>query len=130
MATMRQRGNGKPGLRRSRKFSTHAVTNLRTVRNDAFRKLLHYNDRVSDAVRIGILGDFNPEFRSHHATNDALQHAAGKLGTKVESQWIPTPSVLEPNGVKTLESFDGIWASPGSPYKSMDGMLRGIQFAR
>jgi CTP synthase (UTP-ammonia lyase) len=85
---------------------------------------------VSDAVRIGILGDFNPEFRSHHATNDALQHAAGKLGIKVESQWIPTPSVLEPNGVKILESFDGIWASPGSPYKSMEGMLRGIQFAR
>ncbi len=85
---------------------------------------------VSDAVRIGILGDFNPEFRSHHATNDALQHAAGKLGIAVESQWIPTPSVLEANGVKTLESFDGILASPGSPYKSMDGMLRGIQFAR
>ena len=93
-------------------------------------KFLHYNDRVSDAVRIGILGDFNPEFRSHHATNDALQHAAGKLGITVESQWIPTPAVLEANGVKTLESFDGIVASPGSPYKSMDGMLRGIQFAR
>lgn len=85
---------------------------------------------VSDAVRIGILGDFNPEFRSHHATNDALQHAAGKLGTTVEPVWIPTPSVLEPNGVKALEGLDGIWASPGSPYKSIDGMLRGIQFAR
>ena len=37
---------------------------------------------MSDAVRIGILGDFNPEFRSHHATNDALQHAARKLELK------------------------------------------------
>jgi len=85
---------------------------------------------VSDAVRIGILGDFNPEFRSHHATNDALQHAAGKLGITVESQWIPTPSLVEPNGLKTLETVDGVVASPGSPYASMDGMLRGIQFAR
>jgi CTP synthase (UTP-ammonia lyase) len=85
---------------------------------------------VNDAVRIGILGDFNREFRSHHATNDALQHAAAKLKRKLESQWIPTPSLLEPNAHKLLESFDGLWASPGSPYKSFEGMLKGIEFAR
>ncbi len=85
---------------------------------------------MSDAVRIGILGDFNPEFRSHHATNESLQHVAAKLGIPVESEWISTPSVLEPGASKKLETFDGIWASPGSPYKSMDGMLKGIQFAR
>jgi len=85
---------------------------------------------VSDAVRIGILGDFNPEFRSHHATNEALQHASATLNMPVESGWISTPSVLEPNAQKMLESFDGIWAAPGSPYKSFDGMLKGIEFAR
>ena len=86
--------------------------------------------RVSHVVRVGILGDFNPEFRSHHATNHALQHAAASLGLSVESQWVPTPSVCGPGGLAVLENFDGIWASPGSPYKSMEGMLRGIQFAR
>jgi CTP synthase (UTP-ammonia lyase) len=85
---------------------------------------------VADTVRIGILGDFNPEFRSHHATNEALQHAAAKLDVTVESQWLPTPSLLEPGAQKVLESFDGLWAAPGSPYKSMDGMLKGIEFAR
>ncbi len=85
---------------------------------------------MSDAVRIGILGDFNPEFRSHHATNDALQHAAGKLGVKVVSEWLATPSLLEPGAEKKLESWDGLWASPGSPYKSFEGMLKGIEFAR
>src|SRR6202158_3443347 len=85
---------------------------------------------VSESVRIGILGDFNPEFRSHHATNHALQHAAAKLNYKIESQWIPTASTLETNAEKLLESFDGLWASPGSPYKSFDGMLKGIEFAR
>jgi len=85
---------------------------------------------VTDAVRIGILGDFNPEFRSHHATNDALQHAAAKLNQRVESEWIPTSAMVEAGGQKKLESFDGIWASPGSPYRSFDGMLRGIEFAR
>ena len=48
---------------------------------------------MSDAVRIAILGDFNTEFRSHHATTEALQHAARKLDMKVESEWIPTPSL-------------------------------------
>lgn len=85
---------------------------------------------MPDTVRIGIIGDFNPEFRSHHATNDSLQHAAAKLGLTLESQWIPTPSLVEAGADKTLEAFDGLWASPGSPYKSMDGMLRGIEFAR
>ena len=85
---------------------------------------------MSDDIRIGILGDFNPEFRSHHATNDSLQHAAVKLNLPLESQWIPTPSLLEANARKTLEGFDGLWASAGSPYRSFDGMLKGIQFAR
>ncbi len=85
---------------------------------------------MKEAVRIGILGDFNHEFRSHHATNHALQHAADRLNLTIESQWIPTPSLLEPNAPKVLEGFDGLWASPGSPYQSFDGMLKGIEFAR
>jgi CTP synthase (UTP-ammonia lyase) len=85
---------------------------------------------VADSVRIGILGDFNTEFRSHHAINGALQHAAKKLKVTVESEWLPTPSLLECSAEKKLESFDGIWGSPGSPYKSFDGMLKGIEFAR
>lgn len=79
---------------------------------------------------MGILGDFNREFRSHHATNDALQHAAHKLGIAVQSEWIPTAALAEPGSEKKLEAFDGLWAAPGSPYKSLDGMLRGIKFAR
>lgn len=84
---------------------------------------------MTEPVRIGILGDFNPEFRSHRATNDSLQHAAQRLGFTLESEWLPTPSLLNPEPGK-LESFDGLWASAGSPYKSFEGMLKGIEFAR
>jgi CTP synthase (UTP-ammonia lyase) len=85
---------------------------------------------VSDAVRIGILGDLVPGSRGYKAINDALQHCATKLKIKLDSPWIPTPSVLAPDAKKLLEGFDGIWAAPGSPYKSFDGMLAGIEFAR
>ncbi len=81
-------------------------------------------------IRIGILGDFNPEYHSHHATNESLQHAARGVGRQVESEWVPTPSLLDTGVEKTLARFDALWISPGSPYKSMEGMLAGIQHAR
>jgi CTP synthase (UTP-ammonia lyase) len=81
-------------------------------------------------IRIGILGDFNPEYHSHLATNESLQHAARALGRQVDSEWVPTLSLLESAVEKTLASFDALWISPGSPYKSMAGMLAGIRRAR
>ncbi len=87
-------------------------------------------DKVQETIRVGVLGDFNPEFRSHHATNASIEHAAKALSIKAEAQWIPTPSLMEAGGEAKLASFDGLWASAGSPYKSFDGMLRGIEFAR
>src|SRR5438094_2035787 len=85
---------------------------------------------VADSVRIGILGDFQPKAPNLPAIEKSLQHASAKLQIAVEGKWIPTPSILESNAQKMLESFDGLWASPGSPYKSAEGMLKGIEFAR
>ena len=85
---------------------------------------------MSDAVRIGILGDFDPESPTLPAVDASLQHASAKLNVPVESQWLPTPSLVEAGASKILETFDGIWAAPGSPYRSFDGMLKGIEFAR
>ena len=81
-------------------------------------------------MRIGIIGDYNPEFHSHRATNAAFQHAAKRLGVTVETAWLPTPSLMEDGYHQLLSPYDGLLASPGSPYQSMVGMLRGIEFAR
>ena len=86
--------------------------------------------QVSDPVRIGILGDYDPKSPTLPAVEKSLQHAAAQLNLPVEGEWIATPSLLAPDAQKKLESFDGIWAAPGSPYKSFDGMLKGIEFAR
>lgn len=79
-------------------------------------------------TRVGVLGDFNPAFRSHPATNEALGHAAEALDLQVAVEWIPTPSLRE--GAEQLRGFDAIVASSGSPYRDMQGMLAGIQWAR
>lgn len=81
-------------------------------------------------IRVGILGDFNEAFKSHWATTAAIQHAAEALGMAAERVWIPTPDLLMPEGIAEMEKCDGLWASPGSPYASFEGMLRGIEFAR
>jgi CTP synthase (UTP-ammonia lyase) len=85
---------------------------------------------VDDAVRIGIVGDFDSKSPTLPAIEKSLQHACAKLNQALESQWISTPSLLEAGAEKRLETFDGIWAAPGSPYQSFDGMLKGIEFAR
>lgn len=85
---------------------------------------------MSDAVRIAVLGDYDPKSPTLPAIEKSLQHASARLSASVECKWIPTPSLDAPDAPKLLEAFDGIWAAPGSPYQSFDGMLKGIEFAR
>ena len=81
-------------------------------------------------LRIGVIGDFEPGFVSHFATNAALYDAATKLGSRLELRWIPTARLDSATSEETLGAWDGLVASPGSPYKSFTGMLRSIEFAR
>ena len=81
-------------------------------------------------MRIGILGDYDPQSPTLPAIEPSIQHAAAKLKTEAEAHWLVTDSLTRPDLETTLEAFDGLWAAPGSPYKSFDGMLRGIEFAR
>jgi CTP synthase (UTP-ammonia lyase) len=86
--------------------------------------------KVKRTIKIGILGDFDPDKVSHPATNEAIDHAAGYLSAVASVNWLPTPSLLTGRGQKRLEEFDCLWASSGGPYKSTVGMLKGIQIAR
>ena len=81
-------------------------------------------------IDIGIIGDYDVNRASHAATNNAIEHAAKYLGINTLVYWLPTPSFLTEAGQKKLERYEAIWASPGSPYQSMEGTIRGIQLAR
>lgn len=85
---------------------------------------------MSTAIRIGVIGDFEPAYHSHFATNAALYDAATKLKVPLLLRWLPTPTLEGADAPKILSRWDGLIASPGSPYKSFAGMLRGIEFAR
>jgi CTP synthase (UTP-ammonia lyase) len=81
-------------------------------------------------VQIGIFGDYDPNSPTLPAIAKSIQHAATELKISAEVTWLPTDSLLDPALDSKLEAFDGLWAAPGSPYKSFNGMLRGIEFAR
>lgn len=81
---------------------------------------------MSSRIHIRVVGDFNPQFHSHAALNAAVEHAATATGLPVDARWLPTPDV----DVRRLAEADGLWISPGSPYRSFDGALRAIEFAR
>lgn len=81
-------------------------------------------------IRIGIIGDYKASFEPHRATDAALTHAASALSLGIDAVWLPTASLDLPDAVRSLASFCGLWVAPGSPYQSMNGALKAIQFAR
>ena len=79
-------------------------------------------------IKTGIIGDFNSDYPSHIATNEAINHAGDVMGISVDTQWVPTKALEKQPAA--LMQFDGLWCSPGSPYQSMEGALQAIRFAR
>src|SRR5215831_1068059 len=85
---------------------------------------------VANQITIGIIGDFNPENPTHLKTNSALNDAAGRLGCDIAVEWLSTLDLEGAASEELLRRCDGLWCSPGSPYRSLEGALKGIRFAR
>lgn len=81
-------------------------------------------------ISVGVIGDFDPSFETHRATNTALQHAADFLAIPVKVSWVATPELEHAPADTVLRSFHALWGAPSSPYRSMRGALAGIRFAR
>ncbi len=75
-------------------------------------------------MRIALIGDYNPEVTAHQAIPKAIALAAD--GGDVKTEWLDTESALNAN----LDGYAGFWCVPASPYRSMDGALRVIRYAR
>ncbi|MBD2462183.1 CTP synthase [Oscillatoria sp. FACHB-1407] len=76
--------------------------------------------------RIAILGEYDPTFEPHIATDRAIAHSSAQLGCEVEAEWISTPDCDR----SKLATYAGIWVAPGSPYRAMEKLLDVIRYAR
>jgi CTP synthase (UTP-ammonia lyase) len=71
---------------------------------------------------IGVVGDRQPGNHTHASLDASLEHAGATW------EWIPTDRM--PPDERLLRRYSGLWIAPASPYRSMDGALRAIRFAR
>jgi CTP synthase (UTP-ammonia lyase) len=75
------------------------------------------------SARVAVVGDFDPSNRTHAFTSAAL--AQLELG----HEWVPTDTVPA-RAESRLGGYGGLWIAPASPYRSMDGALAAIRYAR
>ena len=80
-------------------------------------------------IKIGLIGDYNPDVTAHKAIPPALNLSALKSRCQIEYQWLETESINK-KYIKEINSFQGFWAVPASPYNDMNGALTVIRFAR
>jgi CTP synthase (UTP-ammonia lyase) len=80
--------------------------------------------RMLSEIRIGLIGDYNEQQKAHVAIPKSL--AAASEG-HAKCEWVPTDSVG--NG-EALSEFHGLWCVPSMPYRSAEGVLRAIRYAR
>jgi len=85
---------------------------------------------MKQTLKIGIIGDHDPQRLSHIATEAALSHAAQALALSLKIEWVLTPSLDGPDLEAQLAPYDALWCSPGSPYRSAAGAHAGIRYAR
>lgn len=75
---------------------------------------------------IGIVGEKYEEFVPHIALESSLNWLKNEFD--FEYRWIETEAIE--NDEKYLDGIAGIWSAPGSPFKSLNGALNAIKYAR
>jgi CTP synthase (UTP-ammonia lyase) len=80
------------------------------------------------AVRIGLIGDRDPDAVAHRAIPLALARAAAATGIAVTPQWLHTSELA--NHPLHAAEWDGLWAVPATPYADGDAAIAAIRHAR
>jgi CTP synthase (UTP-ammonia lyase) len=75
------------------------------------------------SARIAVIGDHDPRNRTHVMTDASLGHVG------LASEWVGTDALGDDVAAR-LAGFDGVWIAPASPYRSMEGALAAIRYAR
>lgn len=82
---------------------------------------------MRQSLKIGIIGDFNFTYNSHHATNLAIDHSANFLEIDINYYWIKLSEVAKFKP-QSYAPYDGFIIAPG-PYKNpffLHGIIKEI----
>jgi ribosomal protein S18 acetylase RimI-like enzyme len=88
------------------------------------------SDSHDSPIRVGLIGDRNPDVLAHRAIPEAVRLSAARLGLQAEATWLATEELpAEPDAAR-LAGLDALWCVPGSPYRHTAGALAAITIAR
>lgn len=82
---------------------------------------------LQSSFRIALVGDYNSAAIAHQAIPLALAQSAAALDLAITWHWVSTTAIHHSDD---LAGYDGIWCVPASPYKSEQGALSAIRYAR
>ncbi|GIG93195.1 CTP synthase C-terminal region-related (seleno)protein [Plantactinospora endophytica] len=83
--------------------------------------------RSAFAARVAAVGDRSPHVRAHARIPVLLDALRRRDRLDLDLYWVPTAEVTDDS---SLAGFDGIWLTPGSPYRSEAGALTAVRVAR
>ncbi|HBH27577.1 MAG: hypothetical protein N839_0016370 [Desulfofustis sp. PB-SRB1] len=77
-------------------------------------------------MKIGLVGDYDPDVTAHRAIPAAIEIASSEIGVSVSLEWLESTSI----GDVKFEEYSGFWGIPASPYKETDNVLSAIKYVR
>jgi CTP synthase (UTP-ammonia lyase) len=77
--------------------------------------------------KIAVIGEYHDNFEPHTSLNQSLDYLLDEYD--FEYEWIETERVEQERN-RLLNDYAGVWSAPGSPFKSLEGALYAITFAR
>lgn len=79
---------------------------------------------------IAVIGDRVSGFEPQDTIEASIEHAADALRVPVPPvRWLPTDE-LATHSADLLQDAAAVWCAPGGPFRSLEGALAGIQWAR
>jgi len=78
---------------------------------------------------IGIVGEYHNSI-TLSSIAPAIEHSNKMLGLNTTFRWIDSEKLEDENYAELLQDLNGIWSPPGSPFKSLEGVLNAIKYAR
>ena len=75
-------------------------------------------------AKLALVGDRSPSVRAHTRIPLLIDALRRREGIVLDPYWIPSEEAT------ALESFDGVWVVPGSPYREPDNVIAAVRTAR
>ena len=86
--------------------------------------------RPSSSVTVGLVGKYTQLHDAYLSVVEALRHAGGRCGARVDIRWIDSEQLTEANVEETLSRLDGVLVPGGFGDRGVEGMILAAQYAR